>query len=66
MLTKPSKLHIKCGSNVVNLRSEVLDYYGNQKLTRKLAEKFEIQLNDEKIAVFVDDHDNYIIQKVEK
>lgn len=57
-------LQSSAGTQVINLRRDILDYYGKKRITPKQVEKFVQDIKKEKVAVCCDVNGDYLIKKV--
>lgn len=65
VLVKSAKLYVTLsnsyGSNVFNMKEDVCSYYGKTRISNSLANRFEMDIKNEKIVIYMDSEGNYSI-----
>lgn len=63
VLVNPAKLYITLrnsyGSNTFNIKEEVCNYYSKSRISNSLADRFEMDIKNEKIVMYMDSEGNY-------
>lgn len=66
VLVKSAKLYVALsnsyGSKVFNMKDDVCIYYGKTRISNSLADRFEMDIKNEKIVIYMDSKGNYSIR----
>lgn len=67
LLVKPAQINVKVsnssGTRTFNMKQDILDYYRRDKISEKLIKKFEEDIQEGKINIYMDAEGNYDIRK---
>ncbi|MBW7474300.1 hypothetical protein K0T92_06055 [Paenibacillus oenotherae] len=67
VLVKPVQVNIKIsnssGARTFNVKQDILDHYKKNRISEKLTEKFEEDMQKEKIGIYMDEEGDYEIRK---
>jgi hypothetical protein len=67
LLVKPAQVNVKVsnslGTQTFNMKQDILDFYRRDKISEKLIDKFEEDIQKEKINIYMDAEGNYDIRK---
>lgn len=67
VLVKPVQVNIKVknssGAKIFNVKQDILDLYKKDRISEKLTDKFEEDIQKEKIGVYMDADGDYEIRK---
>lgn len=70
VLVKKAKVIVKVetptSTQVINMKREILDYYGKKRITEKQVVKFLQDIENKKIAICFDVNVGYLIKKMKK
>lgn len=66
VLVKSAKLYVTLsnsyGSKVFNMKEDVCSYYGKTRISNSLVDRFEMDIKNEKIVIYMDSKGNYSIR----
>lgn len=66
VLVKAARLNVTLsnsfGTRVINMKEDVCDYYGRQRISQSLIERFRQDTKTEKISVYFDSKGNYSLK----